>query len=396
MRYTDCAKIFKGLCQGGLWGCFDEFNRIVLPVLSVVAQQVLAITNAKKAAVEYFQFPGDPQNVLLNAVCGFFITMNPGYAGRQELPENLKALFRGVAMMVPDREIIMKVKLCSVGYTNYPSLAKKFFICYQLCEQQLSKQKHYDFGLRNILSVLRTAGATKRLNVTADEEVLLYRTLRDMNLSKFVAQDVPLFLSMLMDLFPKCSNPAKQTYPAYEKAIAKVVADGKFLQFDSWITKVIQLHETCLVRHGIMLSGVSGGGKSRILETLQHALIAVDGRQIKVVRMNPKAILAHEMYGQTDPATQDWIKGVFSSIWEKSNNRDLPYITWITMDGPVDAIWIEDLCVAAAAQRAPLAPNASPLTPPFPPPPSATPLPAGTPCSTTTRSSRSPTATACP
>ncbi|EWM23405.1 dynein heavy chain [Nannochloropsis gaditana] len=83
-KYTDCAKIFKGLCQGGLWGCFDEFNRILLPVLSVVAQQVLAIQNAKKAGVEYFQFPGDSQNVLLKPCCGFFITMNPGYAGRCE------------------------------------------------------------------------------------------------------------------------------------------------------------------------------------------------------------------------------------------------------------------------------------------------------------------------
>ena len=58
MKYTDCAKIFKGLCQGGLWGCFDEFNRITLPVLSVVAQQVLAIQNGKKQGVKYFQFPG--------------------------------------------------------------------------------------------------------------------------------------------------------------------------------------------------------------------------------------------------------------------------------------------------------------------------------------------------
>lgn len=100
MRYTDCAKIFKGLCQSGLWGCFDEFNRIELPVLSVVAQQVLAVSNARKINARSFQFPGDPQDVLLNPACGFFITMNPpvkGYTGRQELPENLKALFRGVA-----------------------------------------------------------------------------------------------------------------------------------------------------------------------------------------------------------------------------------------------------------------------------------------------------------
>ncbi len=126
--------------------------------------QVLAVNNAKKANAPMFQFPGDPQDVSLNQACGFFITMNPpvkGYSGRQELPENLKALFRGVSMMVPDFEIIIKVKLCSVGYSEFQPLSKKFHVCYALCKEQLSAQRHYDFGLRNILSVLRTAGQVR-------------------------------------------------------------------------------------------------------------------------------------------------------------------------------------------------------------------------------------------
>ncbi|KAF1322417.1 Dynein heavy chain, outer arm, partial [Globisporangium splendens] len=146
-RYSDMAKIFKSLCQDGLWGCFDGFNRIELPVLSVVAQQVLSITNAKRLQTTSFSFPCDPQAIALNQDVTYFITMNPGYQGRQELPENLKTLFRGVSMMVPDREITVKVKLCSVGYDSFAELTRKFKTLYNVCEEQLSKQRHYDFGL---------------------------------------------------------------------------------------------------------------------------------------------------------------------------------------------------------------------------------------------------------
>lgn len=70
---------------------------------------------------------------------GFFITMNPGYAGRSELPENLKALFRSCAMVVPNLMLICENMLMSEGYTEARELAKKFVTLYNLSKTLLSK-----------------------------------------------------------------------------------------------------------------------------------------------------------------------------------------------------------------------------------------------------------------
>jgi dynein heavy chain len=245
--------------------------------------------------------------------------------------------------MVPDFQIIIKVKLCSVGYENFDMLSQKFFVLYNTSKEQLSAQKHYDWGLRNILSVLRTAGATKRTNLTASESFLLYRTLRDMNLSKMVAQDVPLFLSLLADLFPNLSPPAIAEYPELEAALKVSVENNKLVYHTSWVRKVLQLYDTTLVRHGIMLVGPTGGGKSEIFRNLRTALEATTGTQHREQRLNPKAIRAQEMYGEMDNASGEWTTGVFAAIWKKFNNRANAFNTWIVNDGPVDAIWIEDL-----------------------------------------------------
>ncbi|CAE8591739.1 unnamed protein product, partial [Polarella glacialis] len=343
-RFRDMAKIFKGLCMSGLWGCFDEFNRIELEVLSVVAMQVEAICSAKRQNVATFMFPGELAPIKLVPSVGYFITMNPGYAGRQELPENVKALFRSVAMMVPNRETIMKVKLASVGYSSMDMIGKKFCVLYALCEQQLSKQRHYDFGLRNILSVLRTSGGVKRSEPPdTDEEMLFMRTVRDMNLSKLVADDVPLFLALLKDIFPKVADPPKQVYKMVEDGSAVLIKQNFLVNWDTWMLKIIQLYETSLVRHGFMLVGPTLCGKTEIREILTSCLTNYGGQQTRMQVMNPKAITDSQMYGFKDPISEEWTPGVFASIWQRFNNRALKYHTWIVCDGPVDAIWIENL-----------------------------------------------------
>lgn len=128
---------------------------------------------------------------------GVFITMNPGYAGRTELPESVKALFRPVTCIMPDLELICLISLFSDGFATAKVLAKKMTVLYKLAREQLSKQFHYDWGLRSLNAVLRMAGVVKRASGDTPENVVLMRVLRDMNFPKFVFDDVPLFLGLL-------------------------------------------------------------------------------------------------------------------------------------------------------------------------------------------------------
>ncbi|RVE40084.1 hypothetical protein evm_015266, partial [Chilo suppressalis] len=175
MDFRAVGQILAGLCQCGAWGCFDEFNRIDISVLSVISTQLQCIRSALLMKLKRFTFEG--QEIAMDSKVGIFITMNPGYAGRTELPESVKALFRPVVCILPDLEMICQISLFSDGFLTAKVLAKKMTVLYKVAREQLSKQSHYDWGLRALTAVLRMAGKLRRDSPGLSEIMVLMRAL---------------------------------------------------------------------------------------------------------------------------------------------------------------------------------------------------------------------------
>ncbi|KAJ8310645.1 hypothetical protein KUTeg_012510 [Tegillarca granosa] len=243
LDYKSMGRMFSGLAQTGAWGCFDEFNRINIEVLSVVAQQILSILSALAAGSQRFVFEGREIDLVWS--CGIFITMNPGYAGRTELPDNLKSMFRPIAMVTPDSNLIAEIILFGEGFSNAKGLAKKVYTLYSLAIQQLSKQDHYDFGLRALVSVLRYAGRKKRSNPNMPDEEILLLSMKDMNIARLTSEDLPLFNGIMQDLFPGIETP---------------------------VIDYSQLYETKTSRHSVMIVGHTQSGKTTTWRVLQASM----------------------------------------------------------------------------------------------------------------------------
>ena len=351
------GRIFLGICQVGAWGCFDEFNRLEERILSAVSQQVQNIQLGLKQVISnpsaQTELAGRQFKVHSNT--GIFITMNPGYAGRSNLPDNLKKLFRSVAMSKPDKELIAEVMLYSQGFKLAKRLSKQTVPFFDKCAAQLSRQAHYDFGLRALKSVLVSSGSLKRARLLLDNESLqieeglepqiIVQSIRETIAPKLVRQDVEQMRRIELEAFPGIQYVAANLDDL--RAAIMVEAEGRHLVLnDVWMTKILQLYQIQLIHHGVMMVGSSGSGKSAIWKILLRALQRLEGTEGVYHIIDSKVMSKEALYGNLDSTTREWTDGLFTSILRKivDNLRgEDSKRHWIVFDGDVDPEWVENL-----------------------------------------------------
>jgi len=326
LDHLNVGTMLTGLAMSGCWGCFDEFNLIQLDVLSVITTYINQILVSIKSGSG--QCTINEGNIPCQATTGIFITFNPGYAGRSELPDNLAALFRPVAMMVPELFPISKILLMSEGFQKSDELAKKIVTIFQLMKDQLSKQSHYDFSMRAVKTVLTAAGRIKRESPMLQEIQVIIKAIRDMNLPKFLAEDVILFDNLFIDLFPECDEPEVDT-DELQIAIEQSMLKKGLMLDENLVVKVMQLFEAKKTRHGNMLVGATMSGKTKCWEILMDAINRLHQEEkdegktekddfkwspVKIEVMNPKAVTTDELYGNFDDQNPpQWCEGVLST-----------------------------------------------------------------------------------
>ena len=351
------GRIFLGICQVGAWGCFDEFNRLEERILSAVSQQVQNIQLGLKQGMddEKSQIELVGRQLRVNNNTGIFITMNPGYAGRSNLPDNLKKLFRSVAMSKPDKELIAEVMLYSQGFNQAKQLSKQTVPFFDSCSAKLSKQAHYDFGLRALKSVLVSSGGLKRARLTSnngqlgpEEEVepqIIVQSIRETIAPKLIKRDVEIMRSVEAQSFPGVEYiPA--SLEELQQAIRNLAKTQQLVINDVWMTKILQLYQIQTIHHGVMMVGNSGSGKSVAWKLLLQALQQVEGIEGVHHIIDSKVMSKEALYGSLDSTTREWTDGLFTSILRKivDNLRgEESKRHWIVFDGDVDPEWVENL-----------------------------------------------------
>lgn len=344
------TRILVGLIKCGAWGCFDEFNRLSKSVLASLSDQIHAIQSALQVKSPTVNLP-EFGEVDLNPNSAIFITLNPmgaQYKGRNELPDKLTKLFLPIAMTVPDILIIARVLLLAEGFDPQAAqdLGHKVIAWFNSARETMTKQKHYDWGLRAIKSVLNSAGRALRASKHQIDQVrVLVQSMRQQIRSKLVEEDEGHFDRLIAQIFAIeedgsiLGEDAVKLHTCILKAMEKASLTPDRYQ----AMKALELDEQLKSRLGVVVLGESGVGKSTIWHILAKAKAEAEGKAIETIVMNPKAIPRTRLLGYIDEDTREWQDGLLPKKSREVARDEGPQNFWIILDGDIDPEWVEAL-----------------------------------------------------
>lgn len=365
------GRILAGACRIGCWVCFDEFNRLSSSSLSSTSGQLTILQDAiKKKEGEVANFYGGDLTVTVTEGVAFFVTMNPTYTGRRELPANLKMLFRPCSMSKPDSQPITEVLLLSERFKFSTLLSKKMVTFFDALRSTLSNQPHYDFGLRSLKSTIVACGfllandpllCKEKSRTLGQEEEIVVRGVGEVLKPKLDADDVDDYERLISVTFSEASLSKNKLSEELSPIVLRMADERSLVCDNSFIEKVMQLYSILQHHSGVMLVGETGSGKSTVWKLLFDAMKeagykrrASSGEGSKVNRssltvIDAKLLPAKELYGSLDTLTREWTDGLFTSVLRSiAEDRSVEYdrhlpLHWIVFDGDVDPDWIETL-----------------------------------------------------
>lgn len=256
----------------------------------------------------------------LNLHCGIFVTLNPAgeeYGGRQTLPSNLQALFRPIVMQQPEPKEIARVILFVEGFQNAETIGARMVELFNMAKKMLSPQRHYEWGLRELKTVLLACGQLlkeKPLDNNRDsafEMELAVIALRLNTMSKLTASDCKRFDMLIEYVFANTTIDNIQTND-FRTHIEQAFDQLKLRPNEKQIEKCLQLYEQLEKRMGVVVLGPSNCGKSTIISLLKQAILNAE-KTIKTYTISPKSMNRMQLLGHLDPDTRQWNEGTLTS-----------------------------------------------------------------------------------
>lgn len=261
-------------------------------------------------------------------------------------------------MLTLDVNYIFEMLFYVNGFNESKLLARKLVQLHQLCNEQLTLAKHYDFNIRTMRTILLEMKFLKRKfsNNNGDdysESGMLLNAICKVNAPKLIDVDLKMFHAFCEQIFSNVNiSGAEDPLPIADYIKASLLKRN--LQPNEYLVgKILQIYQQIRIRNGIIIVGETMAGKTTAWQILANTLRDLKANGIESIVeydvsyriINPKSISWKHLYGHVDPMTHEWQTGILAKTF-----REMITLTattqsrgWIIFDGIIDPSWAESL-----------------------------------------------------